>query len=125
MLTVDGITGGNREPLSIPFRLTLPECSSSPSNRSGQSTASAHERFSLRHRTVRRDEWNLLSIGGYFIATLDPSMNCDDVAEMVEQWNGQFCLKRVMAASGARHAAENAQMATGLIAETPTPRRCP
>jgi len=30
---------------------------------------------------------------------LDPSMNWDDVAEMVRHWNGQFCLKGVMSPS--------------------------
>ena len=28
-----------------------------------------------------------LSIGGYFTEMLDPSMNWDDVAEMVQHWN--------------------------------------
>ena len=37
-----------------------------------------------------------LSIGDYFTGMLDPSMNWDDVAEMVRHWNGQFCLKGVM-----------------------------
>ena len=47
-----------------------------------------------------------LSIGGYFTEMLDPSMNWDDVAEMVRHWNGQFCLKGVMSPADAKHAAE-------------------
>jgi L-lactate dehydrogenase (cytochrome) len=37
---------------------------------------------------------------------LDPSMNWDDVAEMVQQWQGQFCLKGIMSADDARRAAD-------------------
>src|SRR5262245_59584580 len=37
---------------------------------------------------------------------LDPSMNWEDVAEMVRHWNGQFCLKGVMSPADAKHAAE-------------------
>ena len=47
-----------------------------------------------------------LSIGGYFTEMLDPSMNWDDVAEMVQHWNGQFCLKGVMSPADAKRAAE-------------------
>ena len=47
-----------------------------------------------------------LSIGRYFTEMLDPSMNWDDVAEMVRQWDGQFCLKGVMSAADAKRAAE-------------------
>ena len=47
-----------------------------------------------------------LSIGDYFTGMLDPSMNWDDVAEMVRHWNGQFCLKGVMSPADAKHAAE-------------------
>jgi L-lactate dehydrogenase (cytochrome) len=43
---------------------------------------------------------------GYFTEMLDPSMNWDDVAEMVRHWNGQFCLKGVMSPADAKHAAE-------------------
>src|ERR1700710_2310230 len=37
---------------------------------------------------------------------LDPSMNWDDVAEMVKQWNGQFCLKGIMSVAAAKRAVE-------------------
>ena len=46
------------------------------------------------------------SIGGYFTEMLDPSMNWDDVAEMVQHWNGQFCLKGVMSPADAKRAAK-------------------
>src|SRR5262249_13756734 len=35
-----------------------------------------------------------------------PSMNWDDVSEMVQLWGGQFCLKGVMAAADAWRAAD-------------------
>jgi L-lactate dehydrogenase (cytochrome) len=37
---------------------------------------------------------------------LDPAMRWDDVAEMVQQWGGQFCLKGIMSAADARRAVE-------------------
>ncbi len=42
----------------------------------------------------------------YFTEMLDPSMNWNDVAEMVRHWNGQFCLKGVMSVADAKRAAE-------------------
>ena len=46
-----------------------------------------------------------MSIGHYFTEMLDPSMDWDDVAEMVELWDGQFCLKGIMSVEDAKHAA--------------------
>jgi L-lactate dehydrogenase (cytochrome) len=62
-----------------------------------------------------------LSIGRYFTEMLDPSMNWDDVAEIVEQSNGHFCLKGIMSASDARHAAEIG--CTGVIVSNHGGRR--
>jgi L-lactate dehydrogenase (cytochrome) len=47
-----------------------------------------------------------LSIGRYFTEMPDPSMNWDDVAEMVKQWDGQFCLKGIMSVTDAKRAVE-------------------
>src|SRR5271166_47641 len=47
-----------------------------------------------------------LSIQRYFTEMLDPSMNWDDVAKMVQVWNGQFCLKGVMSVADAKRAVE-------------------
>lgn len=54
-----------------------------------------------------------MSIGRYFTEMLDPSMTWKDVEEMVRYWGGQFCLKGVMSAADARHAAEIG--CTGII----------
>ena len=47
-----------------------------------------------------------MSIGKYFTEMLDPSMNWDDVAEMVQLWNGQFCLKGIMSVADAKRAVQ-------------------
>ena len=47
-----------------------------------------------------------LSIGRYFTEMLDPSMNWTDVASMVQEWNGQFCLKGIMSVIDAKRATE-------------------
>lgn len=44
---------------------------------------------------------------------LDPSMNWDDIAEMVQEWDGQFCLKGIMTAEDARRAVDIG--CTGII----------
>jgi isopentenyl diphosphate isomerase/L-lactate dehydrogenase-like FMN-dependent dehydrogenase len=54
-----------------------------------------------------------MSIGRYFTEMLDPAMQWEDVAEMVRQWDGQFCLKGVMSVDDARRAAEIG--CTGII----------
>lgn len=47
-----------------------------------------------------------LSISRYFTDMLDPSMNWDDVAQMVREWGGPFCLKGIMSVDDARRAVE-------------------
>jgi L-lactate dehydrogenase (cytochrome) len=66
-----------------------------------------HERFKLPQLDEHvRMSGSALSIGRYFTEMLDPTMNWNDVAEMVRHWNGQFCLKGVMSSADARRAAE-------------------
>jgi L-lactate dehydrogenase (cytochrome) len=67
----------------------------------------AHEGFKLPQLDQHVDmSGGALSIGRYFTEMLDPSMNWDDVAEMVQLWDGQFCLKGIMSAADARRAVE-------------------
>ena len=47
-----------------------------------------------------------MSIGRYFTEMLDPTMDWDDVASMVQEWDGQFCLKGVMSVEDAERAAD-------------------
>jgi L-lactate dehydrogenase (cytochrome) len=112
MLTVDSITGGNRERdlrtgFSIPFRLTLAGALEFALKPRWALNYFTHERFSLPQLEAHVDmRGSALSIGRYFTEMLDQSMNWDDVAAMVRQWDGQFCLKGVMSAADARRAAE-------------------
>jgi len=119
MLTVDSITGGNRERdlrtgFSIPFRLTLTGMLQFAFKPLWGLNYLTHERFSLPQLDEYVDmSGGAMSIGRYFTEMLDPSMNWEDVAEMVRFWNGQFCLKGVMSVADAKRAAEIG--CTGII----------
>ncbi|MGH8222582.1 MAG: alpha-hydroxy acid oxidase, partial [Woeseiaceae bacterium] len=112
MLTVDSITGGNRERdlrtgFSIPFRLTLGGMLEFARKPMWGLNYVTHERFRLPQLEEHIDMGgDAMSIGRYFTEMLDPSMNWDDVAEMVRGWNGQFCLKGVMSVDDAKRAAD-------------------
>lgn len=119
MLTVDSITGGNRERdkrtgFSIPFRLTLGGMLQFAMKPAWGINYVTHEKFSLPQLDEHIDMGGgTLSIGRYFTEMLDPTMNWDDVAEMVQQWGGQFCLKGVMSVEDAKRAADIG--CTGII----------
>jgi L-lactate dehydrogenase (cytochrome) len=112
MLTVDSITGGNRERdkrtgFSIPFRLTLAGMLQFAMKPMWGIHYVTHERFRLPQLEAHVDMGGgAMSIGRYFTEMLDPSMNWDDVARMVQDWGGPFCLKGVMSPEDARHAAD-------------------
>src|SRR6516165_9236359 len=119
MLTVDSITGGNRERdlrtgFSIPFRLTLGGMLQFAIKPMWAMNYLTHEKFRMPQLGEHIDmSGGAVSIGRYFTEMLDPSMNWDDVAEMVRAWNGHFCLKGIMSAADARRAAEIG--CTGII----------
>jgi L-lactate dehydrogenase (cytochrome) len=112
MLTVDSITGGNRERdlrtgFSIPFRLTLRGMLQFAIRPTWGLNYVTHESFKLPQLDEHVDmSGGAMSIGRYFSEMLDPSMDWDDVAEMVRHWNGEFCLKGIMSVPDAKHAAE-------------------
>ena len=112
MLTVDSITGGNRERdlrtgFSIPFRLTLRGMLQFAIRPTWGLNYVTHESFKLPQLDEHVDmSGGAISIGRYFSEMLDPSMDWDDVAEMVRHWNGEFCLKGIMSVPDAKHAAE-------------------
>jgi L-lactate dehydrogenase (cytochrome) len=112
MLTVDSITGGNRERdlrtgFSIPFRLTLAGMLQFAIKPMWGTNYLTHEGFKLPQLEEHVDmSGGALSIGRYFTEMLDPSMNWTDVASMVQEWNGQFCLKGIMSVIDAKRAAE-------------------
>ena len=119
MLTVDSITGGNRERdlrtgFSIPFRLTLAGMFQFAVKPIWGLNYLLHERFSLPQLDRHVDMGGgAMSIGRYFTEMLDPSMNWNDVEAMVRSWNGQFCLKGIMSVADARRAADIG--CTGLV----------
>jgi L-lactate dehydrogenase (cytochrome) len=112
MLTVDSITGGNRERdlrtgFSIPFRLTVAGMLQFAIKPMWGINYFTHERFALPQLDEHVDmSGGALSIGRYFTEMLDPSMNWDDVAQMVRQRDGQFCLKGIMSQADAKRAVE-------------------
>jgi isopentenyl diphosphate isomerase/L-lactate dehydrogenase-like FMN-dependent dehydrogenase len=112
MLTVDSIIGGNRERdlrtgFSIPFRLTLGGMLEFALKPAWGLNYLTHERYRLPQLEEHLDlSGDAVSISRYFSEMFDQSMNWDDVAGMVREWNGQFCLKGVMSVEDARRAAD-------------------
>ncbi len=112
MLTVDSITGGNRERdlrtgFTIPFRLNLQGVVDFAIRPRWAIDYFTHEPFRLPQLEQHvKMAAGATSIGDYFTNMLDPSMNWQDVAEMVKQWDGIFCLKGVMSADDARKAVD-------------------
>lgn len=112
MLTVDSITGGNRERdlrtgFSIPFRLTLAGMLQFAIKPRWGIEYLTQEKFRLPQLEEHVDMGGgAMSIGRYFTEMLDPAMNWDDVAEMVRTWNGPFCLKGIMSVEDARRAVD-------------------
>ena len=101
MLTVDTITGGNRERdlrtgFSIPFRPTFKSLLQFAIKPMWGFNYLTHEKFSLPQLDAHVDMGGgAMSIGKYFTDMLDPSMTWDDVAEMVKLWDGEFVLKEL------------------------------
>ncbi|AIF99888.1 alpha-hydroxy acid oxidase [Alteromonas australica] len=112
MLTVDSITGGNRERdlrtgFSIPFKLNAAGLWQFVSKPAWGINYVTHEKFSLPQLDAHINMGGgTSSIGDYFTNMLDPSMNWNDVAEMVKFWGGQFCLKGIMSVEDAKRAVD-------------------
>jgi L-lactate dehydrogenase (cytochrome) len=111
-LTVDSVTGGNRERdlrtgFSIPLRLTLEGLIQFAIKPKWAIDYFTHEKFRMPQLEEHVDMGGgATSIGDYFTNMLDPSMNWGDVAEMVKQWGNKFCLKGVMSVDDARRAVD-------------------
>lgn len=112
MLTVDSITGGNRERdlrtgFSIPFKLTFSGMLQFAIKPMWGINYVTHESFKLPQLQDHVDmSKGATSIAGYFSDMLDPSMNWKDVEAMVKEWDGEFCLKGIMSKEDARRAIE-------------------
>ncbi|MEM1199228.1 MAG: alpha-hydroxy acid oxidase, partial [Pseudomonadota bacterium] len=119
MLTVDSITGGNRERdlrtgFAIPLRLTPLGILQFMMKPMWGINYMTHEGFKLPQLDDHVDmSGGAMSIGRYFTEMLDKSMNWGDVADMVKQWDGQFCLKGIMSVADAKRAVDIG--CTGII----------
>jgi len=111
-LTVDSVTGGNRERdlrtgFAIPLRLTLEGLIQFAIKPKWAINYFTHEKFRMPQLEEHVDMGGgVTSIGDYFTNMLDPSMNWSDVADMVKQWGNKFCLKGIMDVEDAKKAAD-------------------
>ena len=111
MLTVDSITGGNRERdkrtgFAIPFRLNLAGISQFALKPAWALNYFRAGQFRLPQLENHVDMGRgAMSISHYFTEMLDSALDWDDVAAMVQEWDGQFCLKGIMSGDDAKRAA--------------------
>ena len=112
-LTVDTITGGNRERdlrtgFTSPPRLTPSSLFSFAAHPSWAWNFLTKERFDMPHLSGHVSEGTNLavSVGDYFSTMLDQSMNWKDAEKLCAQWNGQFALKGIMSVDDAKRAVE-------------------
>ena len=112
-LTVDTITGGNRERDLRTGFTTPPKLTPKSMFQFGIKPAWAlnylfREKFELSQLASHVNEGTNISIsvGDYFTTMLDQSMTWDDVIKLKDNWGRKFCLKGIMSAKDARMAAE-------------------
>ena len=112
-LTVDTITGGNRERdlytgFTSPPRLTLKSLMSFALHPGWALNYFFREPFQLAELKdfVQQGSNVAVSIGDYFAAMLDQSMSWADAEALRVQWGGPFCLKGIMSVADARKAVD-------------------
>lgn len=112
-LTVDTITGGNRERdlhtgFTSPPRLTLKSLASFAAHPGWALNYVFREAFELAELKSHVQEGSnvSVSVGEYFSTMLDQSMNWQDAADLRAKWGGPFCLKGVMSVADARRAVD-------------------
>src|SRR5260370_3086056 len=112
MLTVDSITGGNRERdlrtgFSIPFRLTLAGMLQFAIKPMWGINYVTHESFKLPQLDEHVEmSGGAMSIGRYFNQMVEPSMNWGDMAAMGPVWDGPVCPTGNMSGSDTECAAD-------------------
>ena len=112
-LTVDTITGGNRERdlrtgFTSPPKLTPSSLFSFAAHPSWAWNFLTSEKFDMPHLSGHVSEGTNLavSVGDYFSTMLDQSMNWKDAEKLCAQWNGQFALKGIMSVEDAKRAVD-------------------
>ena len=112
-LTVDTITGGNRERdlrtgFTSPPRLTLASLFSYVCRPMWTINYLTKPKFELPHLQDYVGEGTniAISIGEYFSTMLDQSVNWNDAEKLCSQWGGHFALKGVMSVEDAKKAVD-------------------
>ena len=112
-LTVDTITGGNRERdlrtgFTSPPKLTLSSLFSFATKPMWGINYLTRGKFELPHLQdyVKEGTSTNTSIGNYFSTMLDQSMNWNDAEKLCSQWGGHFALKGVMSVEDAKKAVD-------------------
>lgn len=112
-LTVDTITGGNRERdlrtgFTSPPRLTPSSMLSFAAHPAWAWNFFTKEKFDMPHLSghVSQGTNIAVSVGDYFSTMLDQSMNWNDAEKLCAQWDGQFALKGVMSVEDAKRAVD-------------------
>ena len=119
-LTVDTITGGNRERdlrtgFTIPPKITPSSLLSFITKPSWGINFLTKSKFESPHlqNYVGAGTNVTTSIGEYFSTMLDQSMNWKDAEKLCAQWNGHFALKGIMSVADAKKAVDIG--ATGIM----------
>ena len=112
-LTVDTITGGNRERdlrtgFTIPPKMTIYSIFDFLIKPLWTINYLTHKKFDLPHLQEYVDEGTnvFTSIGSYFSTMLDQSMNWKDAEKLCSEWNGHFALKGIMSVEDAKRAVD-------------------
>ena len=112
-LTVDTITGGNRERdlrtgFTSPPALTPKSLLSFALHPRWAVNYFMHEKFELPQlKDYVKEASNVsVSVGDYFSTMLDQSMNWQDAESVRKKWGKQFCLKGVMSVADAKRAVD-------------------
>lgn len=119
-LTVDSITGGNRERdvvtgFTSPPKLTLKSLISFATHPAWAINHFTHEKFKLPQLEDHVDQGTdiAISVSNYFKTMLDQSMSWNDAEDICKKWSGEFCLKGIMSVEDAKKAVDIG--ATGII----------
>ena len=112
-LTVDTITGGNRERdlktgFTSPPRLTLSSLISFALHPMWAINYFSHEKFELSQLKdyIKQGSNLAISVGDYFSSMLDQNMDWKDAEKLRAKWGGQFCLKGIMSVADAKKAVD-------------------
>ncbi|MCW5696841.1 MAG: alpha-hydroxy-acid oxidizing protein [Bauldia sp.] len=112
-LTVDTITGGNRERdlrtgFTSPPKMTPKSAISFAWHWQWTLNYLFRQKFELPQLQghVKQGTNITISVGEYFSTMLDQSMNWNDVAEVKKRWGGQLCLKGIMSVDDAKKAVD-------------------